>query len=139
MTRPEEVFVSHAVADEKFVDRLVSTLRRHDIVAWYSATDLVGGMQWQEEIGAALNRCDSFIVVLSPAALESMWVKRETYYALAQVRLFEKIIPVLYRECSAASLAWPLTNYQYVDFRRGFEAGCRELLRVWDVEYLSES
>ena len=74
---PTEVFVSHSHVDQDFAERLVGVLRRHRIPVWYSDTDIQGAQQWHDEIGRALQRCDWFIVVLSPESVASMWVKRD--------------------------------------------------------------
>ena len=66
---PTEVFVSHSHKDQAFVDWLVGVLRRHRVPVWYSDTDIRGAQQWHDEIGRALQRCDWFVVVLSPDAL----------------------------------------------------------------------
>jgi hypothetical protein len=69
---PNEVFLSHASQDHEFVTVLAEVLRRHGIPVWYSRTDIIGSKVWHDEIGAALNRCDWFVVVLSPASIVSM-------------------------------------------------------------------
>lgn len=134
---PNEVFLSHAVADKDFTMRLVNVLRTHGVPVWYSATEIRGAQQWQEEIGAALRRCDWFVVVVSPNALRSFWVKRELAYALAQPRFVNRITPILLAPCDMEQLSWTLSAIQYVDFSRGFDPGCRELLRIWGIGYKS--
>ena len=129
---PAEIFISHSDRDRQFASDLVEVLRRHGVAVWYNRTDLVGSQQWHDEIGAALHRCDWFAIVLSPNAVNSMWVKRELMYALTQKRLKDKIIPLLYFPCE---YSWALSGYQLVDFSRSFEDGCRDLLRVWGVGY----
>jgi hypothetical protein len=62
-----------------------------------------------------------------------MWVKRELQFALRQNRFNEKIVPVLYQSCDFEKLSWVLPSLQYVDFRRSFPQGCRDLLRVWGI------
>lgn len=135
MTAPTELFLSHASQDQRFASRLAKTLERHGILVWYSKTSLIGSQRWQDEIGEALQRCDWFLVVLSPNALESMWVRRETQYALRQRRLDKRIVPALYRPCDLEKLSWVLPDFQIVNFHRKFETGCRELLRIWDLEW----
>jgi hypothetical protein len=70
--RPAEAFLSHASADRQFASELAEILRRHGLPVWYSETDIRGAQQWHDEIGAALGRCDWFLLVLTPAAVESM-------------------------------------------------------------------
>ena len=67
---PNELFLSYAHHDKHFASSLVETLRHHSVRVWYSQTNILAGQQWHDEIGAALERCDWFAVVLSPAAIE---------------------------------------------------------------------
>lgn len=133
MALPIEVFLSHSSADGEFATKLADVLRRHGIPIWYSKTNILGSQQWHDEIGAALRRCDWFLIVLSPASVESMWVKRETLFALRQYRYAEKIVPVLYQTCNYERLSWVMPDFQTVDFQRPFEDACRDLLRIWGV------
>jgi hypothetical protein len=132
---PSELFLSHATPDRTFVDRLVSTLRGHGIPVWYSVTNIVGAQQWHDEIGRALDRCDWFALILSPSALKSKWVDRELSFALNDDRYVRKIVPILYQDCEIKRLSWVLPSLQIVDFRGGFDDGCRDLLRVWGLGY----
>lgn len=135
MPTPAEVFLSHATPDRRFADRLSETLRDHGIPTWYSRTNLVGTQQWHNEIGAALDRCDAFAIVLSPAALASHWVQYELVYALNEPRLFGRIAPLLLRPCEPKRLSFALQSIQRVDFTAGFDAGCTGLLRAWGLGY----
>jgi len=87
---PHEVFLSHSSEDRDFASLLADKLRRHGIPVWYSQTNIIGAQQWHDEIGAALQRCDWFAVVLSPQSVESMWVKRELLNALEQRSIREQ-------------------------------------------------
>src|SRR3712207_4843981 len=113
---PNEVFLSHSHVDQHFATPLVEVLRRHGIPVWHSATNIVGAQQWHDEIGAALKRCDWFVVVLSPNSVASVWVKREVHFALRDERYTDKIIPVLYQPCEYDRLSWTLPLLQVVDF-----------------------
>ncbi len=95
----------------------------------------MGAEQWHDEIGKALGRCDWFLLILSPAAVRSMWVKRELRYALKAKRYNDRIIPVLLRPCDYGELSWTLDAIQMIDFSKNFEQGCRTLFRIWKREY----
>jgi hypothetical protein len=110
-------------------------LRRHGIPVWHSQTNIVGAQQWHDEIGAALKRCDWFVLILSPNSVKSVWVKREVLFALNDNRYADKIVPVLYRPCDYNQLSWTLSLLQFVDFTGDLDEGCRALLRVWGVGY----
>jgi hypothetical protein len=103
-----------------------------EVPTFFSPSKLVGGHQWQDEILQGLQRCDWFVVLLSPSAVNSMWVKREIAYALSDERYENRIVPLLYRDCDLDRLAW-LKLFQIVNFRGEFEDGCRDLLRVWGL------
>jgi hypothetical protein len=129
--KPAELFLSHASADRRFVSKLALLLRKHGIHVWYSRHALVGADQWHDEIGKALRRCDWFLVILSPAAVKSMWVKREVLFALKQRRFRDRIIPLLYKPCAPDKVSWALDDAQMVDFQKGFDAGMTKLLAIW--------
>lgn len=128
---PAEVFVSHSSQDAKLASGIVDVVRAHGIPTFYSPHNILGAQQWHDEIGNALARCDWFLLLLSPDAVASKWVKRELMYAL---RTDRNIVPMLYRDCDFESLSWTLADLQMVDFRGTFEDGCRHLLRIWGVD-----
>jgi hypothetical protein len=41
--------------------------------------------------------------------------------------------------CAPLGLAWTLGEFQIVDLTGNFDIGCRQLLRVWGVEYKIEA
>ena len=135
---PQEIFLSHSDRDRGFVVRLAETLRRHGLSVWYSRTDIVGAQQWHDEIGSALHRCDWFVLVLSPSAVNSTWVKRELAFALRQDRLDARIVPLIFESCDYEELSWTLPGFQMIDFTQDFEQGARNLMRVWGLGYRPE-
>ena len=132
---PQEVFLSHSSLDRQFANDLAAIMRRHGVPVWYSQSNIVGAQQWQAEIGAALRRCDWFVVILSPQSVNSMWVKRELSYALEQNRLENRIVPVSYQPADYELLHWTLSIFQKIDFTGAFDDGCVDLLRVWGLGY----
>jgi hypothetical protein len=67
----------------------------------------------------------------SPNAVKSIWVKRELLYALRQNRYRGRIIPILFRDCQHELLSWTLADFEFIDFRKDFDIGCQNLLRLW--------
>ena len=132
---PQEIFLSHSSLDSQFASSLAAVIRRHGIPVWYSQTNILGAQQWQVEIGAALQRCDWFAVILSPQSAESMWVKREVSYALQQNRFDNRIVPITYQASNFERLSWTLSTFQMVDFTGSPDDGYRDLLRIWCVGY----
>jgi hypothetical protein len=132
---PNEVFLSHSSLDRQFASELAGMIRRHGIPVWYSQTNIVGAQQWQDEIGAALQRCDWFAIILSPQSADSMWVKREVSYALQQNRFENKIVPITFQPSDFERLSWTLSLFQMVNFTGPFDDGSRNLLRIWGLGY----
>ncbi len=130
------VFISHSSRDREVVVRLARMLKDHKVDYWFSV-HIAGAKQWHDEIGRALDRCDWFLIVLTPNSVRSQWVKRELLFALNEGRYNEKIIPVLRRPCEYARLSWTLPELQLVDFSGSFDVGCRQLLRIWKMDYAS--
>ena len=94
-----------------------------EFLIWYSRTNIRGAQMWHDEIGAALRRCDWFVLVLSPGGVASPWVKRELLYLLQESRYAGRIVPLLHEPCAYDELSWTLASMQMVDFTRGLR--CR--------------
>lgn len=91
--------------------------------------------QWHDAIGEALGRCDWFVLVLTPAATRSRWVKDELLYAMRNPRYHGHLVPLMVRDCDPDTLSWTLLNRQIIDFTEDFDDGCRNLLRRWGIGY----
>lgn len=126
-----EVFLSHASQDHDRASRLRDFLVAHEVPVWFSPRHIKGAQQWQKEIGAALKRCGWFIVMLTPAAVRSMWVERELSYALIEKRLKKRIIPLLFKPCEYEKLSWVLPQLQIIDFTSDVANASQQLLRIW--------
>ena len=133
MAKPAEIFLSHASSDQAHATRLAAVLSGHHLKVFYSRKSIRGAQQWHDEIGRALARCDWFLLVLSPAAVRSEWVRRELVYALQSKRYRRHIAPLLLQTCNVERLSWTLTGFQQIDFRDSFESGTRELLAMWKI------
>jgi len=130
--RPVEVFLSHSSKDRELADRVVALLRDVRVPVFYSPAHIHGAREWLKVIGAALERCDWFIVLLTPNAVDSMWVDRELQYALIEPRYRNRIIPLLGKPCNYEKLSWTLKLFEIIDFA-DFKAGSRKLLATWGL------
>jgi hypothetical protein len=128
-----EVFLSHASRDNAKARRLKNVLTGHGISVWFSSHHIRGAQQWQDEIGQALERCDWFMVLLTPNAIRSMWVEREVKHALKEKRYKDHIIPLLFKKCDPSELSWVLPQIQTIDFTKNYWKGCEQLLRIWNI------
>ncbi len=131
--KPKEVFLSNSSQDGDIASRLADLLNDHGVPTFFSPHNILGAQQWHDEIGDALARCDWFLLILSPAAVKSMWVKRELMYALRKDQYRERIVPLLYKKCKLEALSWTLEDLQIIDVSRDFDTACRDLLRIWGI------
>jgi hypothetical protein len=90
------VFVSHSHEDDTFCRALVDGLRLAGADVWYDEHNLGSG-QLIDKIEVELRDRPVFVVVLSPAALRSQWVRDEVKWAFQRLRRDPSriILPVL--------------------------------------------
>lgn len=135
MSAPSELFFSHAHQDAAEAQSLIEVLRRHGVPVWYAPQQILGAQQWHDEIGKALERCDWFLVLLSPHSVASRWVKLEFLHALDSAASENHILPVVLEKCDQAKLSWTLPLLQQVTLTNNRLAGYREILRTWGIGY----
>jgi hypothetical protein len=109
----KHVFISYAHEDRDFVDGLAARLEKAGVAVWYDR-GLRGGGDWPDELAAQLRVARTCVVVFSPDAVTSDWVKEEIHYARIAVHI--PVVPILLRDCE---IPLGYTRLQYVDFRGG--------------------
>src|SRR5207247_1909077 len=72
------------------------------------------GADWMDAIGEALPVCDTLLIVLSPDALGSKYVKMEYRYFFRQGK---PIIPIVYHHVDR--MPFELATLHYIDFAQG--------------------
>jgi hypothetical protein len=132
---PKEVFLCHSSVDWEIAEKIVGLLRRHGVPVWHGPSSIRGAQQWHDEIGDALERCDWFVILLSPDSIRSKWVSRELHFVLREDQYDYSIVPAVIRAGNYRKFGWALSSYQLVDFTEDFEKGCRALLRIWGIGY----
>ncbi|TEU10758.1 MAG: TIR domain-containing protein [Anaerolineales bacterium] len=133
MTKIKQVFISHATTDAEFAHRLARDLERLGVQVWIAPESIRPGEGWVEAIERGLEE-SSHVVVLTPAALESPWVRKETNVAIAQERRGQiEVIPLDVEPC-AVPLLWG--SYQMVSFRGEYEAGLSQLAGILGVRVI---
>jgi hypothetical protein len=108
----QQVFISYSRKDIAFVRKLAGDLEKAGYDVWWDVSDLRGGDDWLRVIPTAIDSSSFFIVVLSPNAITSDWVKREYTQALS---LRKKIIPIMF---ARSSVPFALNDLNYIDFTR---------------------
>lgn len=71
------LFISYSTKDQAFADRLYADLQAKGVRCWFAPHDLRGGKKVHEQIDDAIRVYDKLLLILSPASMESEWVKTE--------------------------------------------------------------
>lgn len=108
-----KVFISYSRKDIDFVRKLAVDLETAGYDVWWDITDLQGGDDWVNTIPQAISSSQHVIVVLTPASIESEWVRKEYTQALS---LRKKIIPLMLIPCS---VPFALNTINFVNFAAG--------------------
>jgi formylglycine-generating enzyme required for sulfatase activity len=85
------IFISYSRQDQTYVDLLVQALESHRLPVWMDQR-INYGSRWPQEIEDHLERCQVFLLVMSPRSKESHWVDVELTRALERKK---PIFPLL--------------------------------------------
>ena len=119
--RPEKpdkaIFISYSRRDQEFVVRLASDLNERVAGVWFDQSAIQLGEKWHDEIMEGIRECKAFILVLSPDAMESRYVREEVNKAL---ELGKTIFPVIYRPAKwTEEFETLIREVQTLDLRSG--------------------
>lgn len=70
-------FISYSSKDQDFADRLHADLQSKGVRCWFAPRNIQGGRKIHEQIDDAIRVYDRLLLILSPASLDSEWVKTE--------------------------------------------------------------
>ena len=123
----KSVFISHSTGDRAFVETvLLPILSTAGIESWYSPRDIRTSDDWEQSIRRGLESSDWFLLVMSPRAQSSEWVRDEVLWAVEHRP--GRIVPVLAETCDPRNIHMRLARIQHVDFRGDREGALRRLL-----------
>ncbi len=127
----QKVFLSHSSRNRELLEReLLPIMDELDVEYWYSRVSIQSAIEWERSILAGLEQCDSFLLIMTPEALQSQWVKDELFWAIDNRP--DKIIPVLMSPCNPADFHIRMRRIQVIDYvgePDRARQGLKELLR----------
>lgn len=126
---PPRVFVSHSHADDVFTARLVSDLRAAGIDVWVDVTDMDPG-NFMTHIDDALARCDWLVLVLTPNAISSSFVRFEVSTAIGRVmkQYMRGVVPILAAPTDPQTIPPTWDGLQRYDATRDYQQALQSLL-----------
>ena len=124
-----KLFISHSSIDKEFANSLYVSLAEEGHDPWLDEWNIRGGQSIPEEIAKGLSNADYILVILSPNAVNSEWVKKE-WQSMYWDEISEKqvkVIPILLEDCE---IPYFLKVKKYIDFRYDYHYGFSELCRA---------
>jgi formylglycine-generating enzyme required for sulfatase activity len=127
-TSVKQVFISHATKDADFAHRLADDLKQLGIRVWIAPESIRPGEGRVKAIERGMRESSHVVIVLTPAALKSKWVEKETEVAIAEERKGRlQIFPLDVEPCEIPLL---LSSYQTIPFHRNYDTGLSQLVGI---------
>lgn len=132
--KPLKVFVCHSSVDKPVVERIVQRLNQAQVQTFYDVDSIGVGMNLKATIRKAISSVGYVLVCLSPAAVESDWVRLEIAWALEEVSRLclvdddDFILPVRIAPFKSTPELAFLEGKHYANIAADFETGITEIL-----------
>ena len=120
-----DLFLSYSRRDANEMHVVLDVLRGAGLAVWTDAGIEPGTQDWEEAISEALDQAPAMVVLLSPNAKASRWVRREIVYAQG---MGEPIYPVLICGDEAHAVPLVVAGVQWVDGRTDLARAVKEEL-----------
>jgi len=115
-----KVFISHAQQDAKWAALIRRGLREKPYFdVWDSELEIQAGDNWALKTGEALASSDAVIVLLSPEAVSSPFVRKEIDFVLTNRKFRDRVIPVMVKPTK--EVPWILHTLPFIDGTHGKE------------------
>ena len=111
-----KVFISYTHSDAALAKKIVATLAAAGLEVW-DDREILPGDNWAEQVAQALKESEAMVVLLTPEATRSRWVRHEIEYALGEKRYSKRLIPVLVgdpADFSQEDIPWILWRFQMI-------------------------
>ncbi len=121
------VFLSYITKNEDLMWKVYNDLRKEGLTVWIDQTNLEPGtLSWDRAIEEAIMNAGCFVVLLSPSARRSEWVREELHYAKT---LGKRIFPLLANGEAQNAIPFGFSTVQYTDIRgENYENGMQKLV-----------
>jgi oligopeptide transport system substrate-binding protein len=136
MPEPGVVFLSHAKVDHPFAERLAEDLRQRGATIWIAPESIHPSEDWVSAIDRALVESSAMVVVLTPAAIQSAWVRGEVNAAIDRAMRGEMQLLFLNVRPTEATPLW--RRYQWIDARTYSPSVPDQVVSVLGIESSSE-
>ncbi len=129
-THVPRVMISYSHADKNVARRLAADLQERTLDVWLDEREVLVGDSIHTKVAEGVAGCDYLVALLSPASLESAWVREE----IDAVRMREKeskstvLLPVVLQGVATTALPATLKDRR-VAFFAPYDEGLQDLIR----------
>lgn len=116
------IFISHSHKDAAWCDTFVDRLASYDVDIWYDRKGLYAGSQWVRTIEDELMSRDVFLIILTPDAWASEWVREELALAFAAKK---RIIGIMAKQTAVTGF---IVQRQMIDVAGKNAAGAAQVV-----------
>jgi hypothetical protein len=107
------IFVSYSRTDAShFAEKIHKDLSKKGYDVFTDVDNINFGDKWSNELEKNISKCDLFVIIVTPAALESEYIEKEVLQAQAANK---RIIPCFYEGIMNQNIKWSLKSYQGID------------------------
>lgn len=127
----KQVFISHSSKDAEIAHRLADDLRRAGLRVWITPGSIQPLEAWEDAIERGLDESGQFVLLASPNAAQSEWVKRETREAYkAEAKGHIRLYPLMIEDCELSDIYRWLDKQAIHCHLERYNEGLRELLKA---------
>ena len=108
-----KVFISHSNQDNLLARKIARVLQKEGLEVW-DEQNILPGDNWAGKVAEALDESQAMVVLLTPHALASEWVRREIEYALGKENYTKRVVPVVVGQLSEESFPWILRRLKMI-------------------------
>lgn len=127
----KQVFISHSSKDAEIAHRLADDLRRAGLRVWITPGSIQPLEAWEDAIERGLDESGQFVLLASPNAAQSEWVKRETREAYkVEAKGHIRLYPLMVEDCELSDIYRWLDKQAIHCHLERYNEGLRELLKA---------
>lgn len=122
------VFLSYDHRDRSAARTVGEILEQEGFEVLDPVSNLLPGQDLVRQVERSLARAQAMVVLLSPHAADSPWVKYEIGYAIAERRFQERLIPIVLK--TGTKVPWILRKLGVVELTSGVRRGKRRIVEA---------
>lgn len=124
----DSIFLSYSSSDRPFALGFAKELKNMGVNVWIDQLGIKLGENWDNAIEEALEKSNTFLLLISPTSIASQNVQDEVNIA---INTDKKFIPVLIKKCDLP-MRWQ--RRQYADLTQEPEKALKDVLESFGIE-----